>query len=182
MRRAGMNSKHRDDKVFRTSSPLEPSMSFSELRHLRLPSTNRGARRGAPHCRSERIDTDDVVLLWPPRQDPSQQNLPAAPPRSAWRAFVRSVSTALLSFSDILSALLCWITAQFLAGCADYAQAMSLVPVTVEEAVEIAEPSKPAPCADSATVRASRPAPTLQVLRAHEPPRREIESGARGAP
>jgi hypothetical protein len=157
-------------------------MSFSELRHLRLPSTNRGARRGGPHCCSERVDTDRVVLLWSPRQDPSQQSPPTAPPRSAWRAFVRSVSTALLSFSDILSALLCWITAQFLAGCADYAQAMSLVPVTPDEAAEIAEPGKPAPCADSKRARASRPAPTLQLLQAPETPRCEIESGARGAP
>lgn len=157
-------------------------MSFSELRNLRSPSTLRAARRSRQHARSGQIDAERVVLLWSPRQDASRRSLPAALPRSAWQASVRSASTALLLFLDILSALLCWITAQFLAGCADYAQAMSFVPVTVDKAADAAEPSKPAQSADRATGRASHPAPTLQIVRAREFARGEIESTARGAP
>jgi hypothetical protein len=47
-----------------------------------------------------------------------------------------------MSVSDILFALLCWITAHFLAGCAEYAQAMYFVPETVDRAADVAEPNE----------------------------------------
>lgn len=68
-----------------------------------------------------------------------------------------------------------------MAGCAEYAQAMSLVPVIADEAAEGAKPNKPAQSADGATDRASHSAPTLQIVRAGELTHGEIESG-RGAP
>lgn len=157
-------------------------MSFSELRYLRSPSTLRAARRKRQHARSGRIDAERVVRLRSPGQDPSRQNLPATLPQSAWQAFVRSASTTWLSFSDILSALLCWGAVQVLAGCADYAQAMSFVPVIVDEAADVAEPSKPAQSTDRARDRVFHTAPTLQIVHAREPTRGEIESAARGAP
>lgn len=156
-------------------------MSFSELPYLRSPSTLRTARR-RQHARPARIDAERVVLLWSPPQDASRQNLPAALRQSAWRAFISFASAAFLSFSDILFAVLCWITAHFLAGCANYAQAMSFVPVTVDEAADVAEPGKPAQSAAAARERTSQPGPTLQMVSAQETTDSEIESAARGAP
>lgn len=181
IRRAGMNPKHRSDRLSGTSSPLESSMSFSELRGPRSPSTLRRARRSRQYARSGAIDAERVALLRPPRHDLSRQNLRVSPRRPAWRGFVRSASTAVSSFPDILFAFLCWTTAQFMAGCAEYAQAMSLVPVIVDEAADGAEPSKPAQSADGTTDRALHSAPTLQIVRAGELTRGEIES-RRGAP
>jgi len=172
-----MNSKHRGDKVSRTSSPWEPSMSFSEpLRYLRSRSTVRAARHAASYARYGRIDAERL-LLRAPRQDPSRRSLPATLARSAWRASVRIASTALMSCSDILFALLCWITAHFLAGCANYAQAMYLVPLTPDDA---AGPNEPVQPAGKATDRTSRLAPVLQMDHARGRARCEKGSTVRG--
>ncbi len=57
-----------------------------------------------------------------PQQDPARQIVPAALFRATWQGSVRFISTAGKSFSDVLFVVLCWITAEFLAGCAHYAQ------------------------------------------------------------
>lgn len=155
-------------------------MSISEpLRYLRSRPAIRAARHTTSYARYGRIDAERV-LLWAPRQDPSQQSLPATLPRSAWQTSVRSASTTLMACSDILFALLCWITAHFLAGCANYAQAMSLVPLTLDDADDVAEPSKPAQPAGTATDRASHLAPVLQMDRARGLTRCEKGSDVRG--
>lgn len=142
-------------------------MSFSELRNPRSPSTSRADHRSRQQARSERIDAERVMLFWSPPRDASQQGLPAGRPPSAWQIFTRSAATALLSLSDIL----CWITVQYLAGCAAYAQATSLVPLTIDEA-DVTEPSKRAQPADRATDRASHLVPPLQMVRARGNDRR----------
>jgi len=118
-------------------------MSFSEQsRYLRSPSALRVTGRRTQYARYRRIDSEHVVLLRTPQQDASQRSSPATLSRSAWRAFLRFASKALVSVSDILFALLCWITAHFLAGCAEYARAMSFVPETADNAADVSEPNE----------------------------------------
>jgi hypothetical protein len=138
-----MIAKHRGDKVSQASNPWEPSMSFSEqLRYLRSPSTLRAAGRRTQYARYRQIDAKHVVPLRSLQQDPSQQSRPTRLSRSAGQAFVRFASKVLMLVSDILFALLCWITAQFLAGCADYA--MSFGPVSADTPADVARPDEPA--------------------------------------
>jgi hypothetical protein len=138
-----MIAKHRGDKVSQASNPWEPLMSFSEQsRYLRSPSALRVAGRRTQYARYRRIDAEHVVLLRTPQQDASQRSSPTTLSRSAWRAFVRFASKAFMAASDILFALLCWITAHFLAGCAEYAQAMYFVPEPVDGVADVAEPGE----------------------------------------
>lgn len=114
-------------------------MSFSEQsRYLRSPSALRVAGRRTQYARYRRIDAEHVVL----RSPQQERSSPATLSRSAWRAFLRFASKAFMSASDILFALLCWVTAHFLAGCAEYAQAMWVVPETADNATDLAEPNE----------------------------------------
>src|SRR5262249_31653581 len=97
-------------------SPSEPP------RHARSPSGLHIERRTQSAGR-EPVNVEGVLLRLPQR-NPSQRVRPIGPVRSRWLMLVRLASTVEMLFSDMLFAFLCWISAEFLAGCALYARGM----------------------------------------------------------
>jgi hypothetical protein len=83
------------------------------------------------------------VLLRLPQRNSSQRFLPATPIRSRWRMLVRFVSKVETLFSNMLFAVVCWISAEFLAGCAQYAQGMLFIPDSMFDARDVVEPTEP---------------------------------------
>lgn len=78
---------------------------------------------GTQYAGGERISAEHA-LPRSPKQDPSSE------------------TEAL--FSEALFAVMGWITAEFLTGCAQYAQGMFLMSSVIHNAVDIVEPAEPA--------------------------------------
>jgi hypothetical protein len=77
---------------------------------------------GTQYAGCERINVERA-LSRSPQQDPS--------------------SKSEASFSEVVFAVMGWITAEFLAGCAHYAQGMFLISAVIHNAVDLVEPAGP---------------------------------------
>jgi hypothetical protein len=150
-----MISKCVQGEISHLNSPWELSMSPSEPpRRVRSLSFLRSERR--TQCVDhERVSLEGVLLRLPQRS-PSQQISPVTPIRSRWLMLVGFVSKVEMLFSDMLFAALCWISAEFVAGCALYARGMLFIPESMVDAADAVEPTEPARPAEEATIHAFR--------------------------
>jgi hypothetical protein len=98
-------------------------MSISRQRHHTRSRPILRVVGGTQYAGCERINAERA-LSYSPQQDPSSETEAA--------------------FSETLFAVMGWITAEFLAGCAQYAQGMFLVSAAIHNAIDIAEPAEPA--------------------------------------
>jgi hypothetical protein len=119
---------------------MSPSEQPRRVRSLSVLHAERRAQR-AGH---QQVSAEGVLLRLPQRNF-SQRIVPATPIRLRWLMLVRFVSKAEMLFSDMLFAFVCWISAEFLAGCAHYAQGMLFIPEGLHDAADDpAEPGRPA--------------------------------------
>ena len=132
-----------------------------QLPYPRSPSTLHAARRTTQYPRCGRIYAERA-LSTSPQQRPFQWIWAAALYRLTLQIFARFAANAGTSFSGIMFALASWITAEFLAGCAAYAQGMSFIPATVHNSVDTVEPTAPGQPAGAATAPTLHLAPPLQ--------------------
>jgi hypothetical protein len=129
---------------------MSPSEQPRRPRSLSVLHTERRTQR-AGH---ERVSVEGVLLRLPQR-NPSQQILPATPIRSRWLMLVGFVLKVEMLFSDMLFAAVCWISAEFLAGCAHYAQGMLFIPDSMFDARNVLEPTESGRPTDTAGIHAS---------------------------
>jgi hypothetical protein len=111
------------------------------------------AERRTQYAGDRRVGAEGVVLRLPQR-NLSQRTVPATPIRSRWLMLVGFVSKAEMLFSDMLFAFVCWISAEFLAGCAHYAQGMLFIPEGLHDAAD--DPVEPRRPTGTAGIHASR--------------------------
>ena len=128
---------------------MSPSEQPRPVRSLSVLHAERRTQR-AGH---ERVSVEGVLLRLPQR-NLSQRTVPATPIRSRWLMLVRSVSKVEMLFSNMLFAFVCWISAEFLAGCAHYAQGMLFIPENMHDAAD--DPTEPGRSDGTARIHASR--------------------------
>jgi hypothetical protein len=110
-------------------------MSISRQRHHTRSRSILRVVGGTQYAGGERINAERALSCSPQQRPPS---------------------TTEAAFSETLFAVMGWITAEFLAGCAQYAQGMFLISSAIHNAVDIVEPAEPAQPAGMAIDRAPR--------------------------
>jgi uncharacterized protein YjiS (DUF1127 family) len=162
IRRAGIVRKHGRDRLSWTNMSRETSMPIAkQLRHPRSQSQLPATRR-SPLAQS--LDRQQA-LPCEPRQQASCWAVAARASRTTGEVVTRSAVYAGIAFPNLLLAALSWATAEFLAGCAAYGQALYCTPMLVDDRLESLDP-EPAPA--FSRERARRP---VLILISEQAPR-----------
>jgi uncharacterized protein YjiS (DUF1127 family) len=145
IRRAGIVRKHGRDRISWTNLNWETSMPIAEqLRHPRsqssLPALLAATRRPPP---AQSLDRRQA-LSCPPHQEASWWAVAARASRTTGEIATRFAICAGIAFPNLSLAILSRATAEFLAGCAAYGQALYCTPMMVDDHLESRDP-EPAP-------------------------------------